>query len=330
MKKILVTGADGFIGSHLVEALLKNKNNFVIALAYYNSFNSIGWLKNLKKKYKKNKLKIILGNICDSNFCINLTKNVDTIYHLAALVSIPYSYNSVKSYIDTNIIGTYNICMAAKLNKNKKLIFTSTSEVYGTAVYTPIDENHPLQPQSPYSASKISAEAIALSFQKSFNIALIIVRPFNTFGPRQSLRAIIPTIISQVLSDSKNIEVGNLKPTRDLNYVEDTCSALIKIANSKISNGEVINIGSGKEISILNLIKIIMSILKIKKKIQSRSLRIRPKNSEVFRLLCDNKKLKRLTKFKSKYNLKQGLKETIRWYQTNINFFSENIKDYNM
>ena len=242
MKKILVTGSEGFIGSHLVEQLLKNKNNQVTAMVYYNSFNSVWWLKDIKHKYKNN-LKIIFGDICDQKFCIDSSKNKDVIYHLAALISIPYSYNAPQSFINTNIIGTFNICYSAKVNNVKKLIFLSTSEVYGTAKYVPIDEKHPLQPQSPYSASKIGAEAMALSFFKSFNLPLIIVRPFNTFGPRQSLRAIIPTIILQSLNKKKFIKIGNLKPTRDLNYVKDTCLALIKIENAKIPFGEIINVG---------------------------------------------------------------------------------------
>ena len=330
MKKILVTGADGFIGSHLVEELLKNKNNQITALTYYNSFNSIGWLQDSKQAFAGNKrLKIISGDICDSNFLLEITKNIDVVYHLAALVSIPYSYKSPKSFLDTNVIGSYNICASCKTNKVKKIIFTSTSEVYGTAKYTPIDEKHPLQPQSPYSASKISAEAIAKSFYNSYNLPIIIVRPFNTFGPRQSLRAIVPSIILQAL-DNKVIEVGNLKPTRDLNYVKDVCRAFIAIEKSKIKFGEIINIGSGKEISVKQLIFKVQKILRINKKIFQKKIRLRPVKSEVFRLLANNKKLTSNTKYKPHYDFSKGLLETIHWYKKNIKTYSRMLKDYNI
>lgn len=329
MKKILVTGAEGFIGSHLVEQLLQNKNNKVKAMVFYNSFNSIGWLKEAKKKHGS-RLKIITGDICDYNFCLDSTKDTDLVYHLASLISIPYSYQASQSYINTNIIGTHNICYSVKVNNVKKLIFISTSEVYGSAKYVPIDEKHPLQPQSPYSASKIGAEAMALSFYKSFSLPLIIVRPFNTFGPRQSLRAIVPTIILQFLNKNDQINVGNLSPTRDLNYVQDTCLALIKIDKSRIPFGEVVNIGSGKETSIKSLINSIQKILKIKKKIIQKEERFRPKNSEVYRLVSNNKKLYLYTKFKSKFNLEKGLTETIKWYKKNLDHYIDNIEKYNI
>ena len=256
MKNIFITGSEGFIGSHLVELLVKKKFK-VKALVQYNSFNSWGWLETLDKKILK-KIEIVLGDVRDLNEMISNTKNQDAIIHLAALIGIPYSYISPKNYIETNCVGTLNIMQAARINKIKKIIHTSTSEVYGTAKYVPMDENHPINAQSPYSASKISADHIAQSFYNSFNLPVVVLRPFNTFGPRQSLRAVIPTIFGQALNEKK-INVGNLKPTRDFNYVEDIVNGFyltLKSKNKKIF-GEVINLGTGYEVSIKNLLNII-------------------------------------------------------------------------
>jgi NAD dependent epimerase/dehydratase len=319
---VLVTGADGFIGSHLVEQLLSKKKYKVIALSLYNSFNDIGWLKQVKKD--KN-LKIIRGNIEDLNYCIKITNKIDIIFHLASLIAIPYSYQAPSSYINTNIIGTFNVMEAALKNKVKKIIHVSTSEVYGTAIYSPIDENHPLQPQSPYSASKISADALVKSYINSFNLPAIIARPFNTYGPRQSARAVIPSIIIQMLNSKKNLNLGSLLPKRDFNYVSDTCEGMILLSSlGNKYNGEVFNIGSGKSISIGELYKLIQKsyFKNIKKKIISDKIRFRPKNSEVYLLKCDNKKILKLG-FKNKIDLKIGLKKTIDWFRVN-----DNLKNY--
>jgi NAD dependent epimerase/dehydratase len=254
MQRILITGADGFIGSHLSEILLK-KDSSVRALSQYNSFNSWGWLDTIPKN---DNLEVVCGDIRDPHFCKEITKGIDIIFHLAALIAIPYSYIAPESYVDTNVKGTLNICQAAKDNSCQRLIHTSTSEVYGTAVYVPIDEKHPLQPQSPYSASKIGADQIALSFHLAFGLPVTIARPFNTYGPRQSARAVIPTIITQIAKGEKQIVLGDLSPTRDFNYVTDTCHGFIALADSQKTIGEVVNIGSGTETSVrdtLNLIK---------------------------------------------------------------------------
>ena len=290
MKKILVTGADGFIGSHLTE-MLYAKGYKVKALSQYNSFNNWGWLEQVNCK---NDIEILSGDIRDTNYCKTITKDVEIIFHLAALIAIPFSYVAPDSYIETNIKGTLNICQAAKENEVSRLIHTSTSEVYGTAQYVPIDEKHPLQPQSPYSATKIAADAMAMSFYNSFDLPVTTVRPFNTYGPRQSARAVIPTIITQIASGKKQIKLGDQSPTRDFNYVEDCCRGFVELAESKKTIGETINIGSNTEISIgdtFNLIKELMSsdIILI-----NDEQRKRPKKSEVFRLCCDNKKIKEL------------------------------------
>lgn len=331
MKKIrvLVTGADGFIGSHLTEQLLLKKKYKVIALSLYNSFNNSGWLDNLKKNRD---LTIIHGNVEDINYCINITKNVDLIFHLASLIAIPYSYHAPSSYINTNIIGTYNMMEAALKNKVKRIIHVSTSEVYGTAIYSPIDENHPLQPQSPYSATKVSADAMVKSFVNSFNLPAIIARPFNTYGPRQSARAVIPSIIIQMLNKNKSLKLGDLTPQRDFTFVSDTCEAMIFLSNlSKKFDGEEFNIGSGKCISIKQLL---LSIQKnffkdINKKIISDKIRLRPKKSEVYLLKCNNKKILKLG-FKNKINLKQGLRETINWFRSEENQKKYDSEKYNI
>lgn len=319
MKKVLVTGADGFIGSHLTEMLLEKGYN-VRALSQYNSFNSWGWLENINLK---NNIDIISGDIRDPHFCKNITKDIDVIYHLAALIAIPFSYTSPESYVETNIKGTLNICQAAKENQISRLIHTSTSEVYGTAKYVPIDEKHPLQPQSPYSATKIAADAIAMSFYNSFDLPITIARPFNTYGPRQSARAIIPTIITQIASGKKEIKIGDISPTRDFNYVKDCCRGFIMLAESEMTIGETINIGSNSEISIEQILNLIKELMSSNVTFMSEDQRLRPKKSEVFRLLCDNKKIKDLIGYKPQVDIKDGLKKTIEWIT-----LPENLKKY--
>ncbi len=319
MKKVLVTGADGFIGSHLSELLLE-KGYQVKALSYYNSFNFWGWLEDIPEN--KN-LEIISGDVRDPHFCKEITKNIDIIFHLAALIAIPYSYIAPDSYIDTNVKGTLNICRAAKENNVKRVISTSTSEVYGTAQYVPIDEKHPLQPQSPYSASKIGADAIAMSFFNSFGLPVTIARPFNTYGPRQSARAIIPTIITQIAAGEKQIKLGDLRPTRDFNFVKDICRGFIGIAESESTIGETLNIGSNVEISMKDTLETIKEIMNSDVEFIVEKQRIRPDNSEVFRLWCDNSKIKELIGYKPEYDLTSGLEITIDWFLK-----KENLKKY--
>ncbi len=319
MKNILVTGADGFIGSHLTE-MLYNRGYNVKSLSQYNSFNNWGWLESLSCK---NKIEILTGDIRDFNYCKNITKNTDAIFHLAALIAIPYSYIAPESYLETNVKGTLNICQAAMENKVSRIIHTSTSEVYGTAKYVPIDENHPLQPQSPYSASKIAADALAMSFYHSFNLPLTIARPFNTYGPRQSARAVIPTIITQIASGKKEIKLGDTSPTRDFNFVEDCCRALILIAENDKTIGETINIGSNSEISILKTLELIKKLMFSDINFIHDEQRLRPKKSEVFRLWCDNKKIKQLVGYEPKFSIQDGLTKTIDWITK-----PENLKWY--
>jgi len=323
--KVLITGADGFIGSHLTEMLAKNEHS-VKALSQYNSFNNWGWLDDIKPS---NNIEIISGDIRDKNYCSEITKGIDIIFHLAALIAIPYSYSSPQSYIDTNVLGTLNICQAALDNNVKRVIHTSTSEVYGTAQYVPIDEKHPLQPQSPYSASKIGADSIAMSFYNSFNLPLTILRPFNTFGPRQSARAIIPNVISQIAANEKEIKVGDINPTRDFSYVIDTCEAFIKVSEKESTIGETINTGSNSEIAIKDLIHLIQLIMKSDLKVVHTEERIRPLNSEVQRLYCDNSLLIKLTNFKNRYSLEDGLAETIKWFCDENNLKNYKTSIYN-
>ena len=319
MKKILVTGADGFIGSHLTE-ILSTKGYKVKALSQYNSFNNWGWLEQVNCK---NDIEILSGDIRDPNYCKTITKDVEIIFHLAALIAIPYSYVAPDSYIETNIKGTLNICQAAKENGISRLIHTSTSEVYGTAQYVPIDEKHPLQPQSPYSATKIAADAMAMSFYNSFDLPVTIARPFNTYGPRQSARAVIPTIITQIASGRKEIQLGDPSPTRDFNYVEDCCRGFVMLAESEKTIGETVNIGSNTEISIGDTFNLIKELMSSDVTLVNDEQRKRPKKSEVFRLWCDNKKIKELTSYEPKVDIQNGLKKTIDWITK-----PENLKTY--
>ena len=318
MKRVLVTGADGFIGSHLVDLLLKKGYN-VKALSQYNSFNNWGWLEGMGNV--KN-LEIVAGDIRDPFFCDSLVKGSDTVFHLAALIAIPYSYTAPAGYVDTNVNGTVNILEAAKKNKVERLIITSTSEVYGTALYVPIDEKHPRQAQSPYSASKIGADAMAISYYNSFNLPLTIARPFNTFGPRQSARAIIPSIIIQLADGKGSIKLGDLRPTRDFNYVKDTVDGFLAIANSNQTIGKEINIASNSEISIHDTLNLIKEIMNSDVKFITDNQRIRPEKSEVFRLFGDNKVIKEITDWKPNYDLKKGLEETIKWFTESVNLYS--------
>jgi len=318
MKKCLVTGADGFIGSHLVETLLEQGHE-VTALAQYNSFGSWGWLEEIKDS---DNLEVIAGDIRDPFFCRKIIKDVQVVYHLAALIGIPYSYIAPETYVATNIYGTLNICQASLDLGVEKLIHTSTSEVYGSAKYVPIDENHPMQPQSPYSASKIGADAMAMSFYNSFELPVVTARPFNTFGPRQSARAIIPTIISQIKSEVPVIKLGDIKPTRDFNFVKDTCEGFILLGEEDNVIGKSINIGSNTEYSILETFELIKKIMKSNVEYKTDQSRIRPSGSEVTRLVCDNSVIKSYG-YKPKFSFEQGLIETINWFSDD-----ENLKKY--
>ena len=306
---VLVTGADGFIGSHLTEMLVR-EGYTVKALSQYNSFNNWGWLEDINCI---NEIEVLTGDIRDPFYCNSIMSNVDIVFHLAALIAIPYSYIAPDGYVDTNIKGTLNICQAAKDNGDVRVIHTSTSEVYGTAQYVPIDEKHPLQPQSPYSATKIAADAMVMSFHNTFELPITIARPFNTYGPRQSARAVIPTIITQIANDAKEIKLGDLTPTRDFNFVEDTCRGFIKLAEEDKTIGETVNIGSNFEISIADTLNLIKELMQSEVIFVTDEQRIRPEKSEVFRLWCDNTKIEKLTGFKPKFDIKQGLKQTIEW-----------------
>lgn len=320
-KKILVTGAGGFIGSHLAEALIKVGYK-VRAFIRYNSRNSWGWLED--SKYKKD-IEIFCGDI--RNFdCVKASlKDVDTIFHLAALIGIPYSYSTPESYVDTNIRGTLNVLQVARELKIKKFIHTSTSEIYGTAQKIPISEDHPINPQSPYAASKSAADVMAISFYRSFNLPVVVVRPFNTYGPRQSNRAIIPTIITQLLANKGVIRIGSLFPTRDFTYVNDIVEGFMKAAESKDAIGEVINLGSNSEISIKELVRMISDIIGIDPKIIVEDRRKRPAVSEVRRLRADNAKAQKLLGWRLEYSLYEGLKETIDWFRSHENMYKVNI-----
>lgn len=325
-KTVLVTGADGFIGSHLVE-LLVSEGYKVRALSQYNSFNYWGWLEDVACLKD---IEVVSGDVRDPYFCKSITKDVDTIFHLAALIAIPYSYVAPDSYIDTNVTGTLNICQAALENGVRRIIHTSTSEVYGTAQYVPIDEKHPLQPQSPYSASKIGADAIAMSFYNSFHLPLTIARPFNTYGPRQSARAVIPTIIGQIASGKRQIKLGDVTPTRDFNYVADTCRGFLALANCDQAIGETVNIGSNYEISVGDTLKLIRELMNSDVEFVTDDQRLRPEKSEVFRLWCDNTKIHQLTGFKPQFSIRDGLQSTIDWFVKPANLAKYKTDLYNV
>jgi len=326
MSKILVTGADGFIGSHLTEMLVL-KGHKVKALSQYNSFNNWGWLEDISSK---DQVEIVTGDIRDPHFCKHITKDIDIIFHLAALIAIPYSYVAPDSYVDTNIKGTLNICQAAKENGVARVIHTSTSEVYGTAQYVPIDESHPLQAQSPYSASKIAADAMAMSFYNSFELPVTIARPFNTYGPRQSARAVIPTIITQIATGQDIIKLGDVTPTRDFNYVEDTCRGFVMLAESDKTIGETVNIGSNSEISVADTLHLIKELMVSNVTFIHDEQRQRPEGSEVFRLWCDNKKIRQLTGYESEIDIRAGLKKTIDWITEPNNLKKYKAEIYNV
>ncbi len=323
--KILVTGSEGFIGSHLTEKLVREGYK-VKALVQYNSFNSYGWLEDVDRDIRDD-LEIVMGDIRDPENTRSIIKGTNKILHLAALIAIPYSYHSPQSYIETNILGTLNILQASRDLNVEKIIHTSTSEVYGTAKYTPIDEEHPLQGQSPYSASKIGGDQIALSFYRSYKTPVSILRPFNTYGPRQSARAIIPTVISQIANNKKTISLGSLSPTRDFSYIEDTVQGFLKSMNSSKNIGQVINIGSGFEITMKDLVELISKLMKRKVIVKSDKIRVRPKKSEVERLICCNKKAKKILDWKPYKSglkgLESGLRKSIKWYQK-----KENLKKF--
>jgi NAD dependent epimerase/dehydratase len=327
-KKVLITGADGFIGSHLTEFLLDNGYD-IRAFVCYNSFNSNGWLDTLTKETRK-KIDFFPGDIRDPNGVREAMKGIDIVFHLAALIAIPFSYHSPDSYIDTNVKGTLNIIQAARDNKVKRLLITSTSEVYGTAQFVPITELHPKQPQSPYSASKIGADAIADSFYRSFDLPITIVRPFNTFGPRQSARAVIPTIISQLLNGAVEIKLGDITPTRDLLFVKDTVNGFLKIAECDELIGHEVNIATQSEISIGDLAQQLINKINPKAKIITDSVRFRPEKSEVFRLFGSNEKLKTYTDWNQNYTLEEGLKETIDWFSKKENLDQYKSDIYNV
>lgn len=321
-KIMLVTGADGFIGSHLTEMLL-NEGYKVRALSQYNSFNNWGWLEGINHP----NLEVVTGDVRDPHYCKHISRDVDTIFHLAALIAIPYSYIAPDSYVDTNVKGTLNICQAAKENGVRRVLVTSTSEVYGTAQYVPIDEKHPKQPQSPYSATKIGADAMAMSFYNAFELPVVIVRPFNTYGPRQSARAIIPTIITQIANGATEIKLGDLTPTRDFNFVKDTCRGFIQLADCDQAIGQEVNVCSNYEISMRDTLNLIADIMGKNVNFVEDTQRLRPKNSEVFRLWGDNTKIKSLTGFKPEYDIRRGLEETIKWFtcEDNLKKYKSNI-----
>jgi NAD dependent epimerase/dehydratase len=318
-KRVLVTGADGFIGSHLVEMLVK-KSAQVRALSIYNSFNNWGWLEDIDCLQD---IQVVNGDVRDAHFCKKITKDIDVVFNLAALIAIPYSYVAPDSYVDTNIKGALNICQGALENGVSRVVQVSTSEVYGSAMYVPIDEKHPLQAQSPYSATKIGSDAIASSFFHAFGLPVVTARPFNTYGPRQSARAIIPTIISQIASGKSEIKIGDVTPTRDFNFVLDTCLGMILLGECDAAVGQVVNIGSNQEISVGDLFSKIRDLMNSRVVFTVDEQRLRPEKSEVQRLWCDNTKIKMLTGFKPGYDLEAGLKRTIDWF-----IKPENLKKY--
>lgn len=322
MKNILVTGADGFIGSHLTELLLSEGYN-VRALAQYNSFNNWGWLEQVSSP----RLEVVCGDVRDPDYCRHITRGMDTVMHLAALIAIPYSYVAPDSYVDTNIKGTLNMLQAARDLGVERILVTSTSEVYGTALYVPIAEKHPRQPQSPYSATKIGADALAKSFYNAFELPVTIVRPFNTYGPRQSARAIIPTVITQIANGADEIMVGDLTPTRDFNFVRDTARGFLAIARAQGVEGRELNIATGKEVTMEETLRTIASLMGREVKWTVDPQRLRPSKSEVRRLLGDASELRRLTGWQPKYTLEEGLRATIEWFtdKENLKMYKSNI-----
>jgi NAD dependent epimerase/dehydratase len=327
-KKVLVTGADGFIGSHLVEALLAKGCN-VRAFVFYNSFNSWGWLDSLAPETQK-KLDVFTGDIRDPNGVREAMTGCDVVFHLAALIAIPFSYHSPDSYIDTNIKGTLNVLQAAKSLKTERILVTSTSEVYGTAQYAPIDEKHPYQGQSPYSATKIGADRLAESFYRSFDTPVIIVRPFNTYGPRQSARAVIPTIITQLLSGETELHLGSLSPTRDFNYVADTVNGFIALAEGDNAIGEEVNIATGVEHTVGDVANYLVAQINPNAKLVVKEDRLRPEKSEVFRLIGDATKIKNLTAWTPSFDLYAGLRETVEWFKVPQNLAKYKAWIYNV
>jgi NAD dependent epimerase/dehydratase len=317
--RVLVTGADGFIGSHLAEQLV-GSGAYVRALSQYNSFNDWGWLETTDCL---NKIEVITGDVRDAHFCDELTRGIDVVFHLAALIPIPYSYRAPDSFVDTNVKGTLYLCQAARRNSVKRFIQTSTSEVYGTAQYVPIDEKHPLQPQSPYSATKIASDCIALSFHYSFGLPVVVARPFNTYGPRQSARAVIPSIIIQVAEGKSAVSLGNLTATRDFTYVEDTCRGFIAIAEMEGGEGEVFHVGSNHEIAVGDLVTLIAETMGVSVRAVCDQQRLRPEKSEVYRLKCDNSKLRNASAFIPWIPLREGLERTVRWFTQ-----PENLRRY--
>ena len=324
--RVLITGADGFIGSHLVELLVASGAD-VTALSQYNSFNYWGWLEDLPCL---DKLRIVTGDIRDPHFCMSIVSGMDVVFHLAALIAIPYSYRAPDSYVDTNVRGTVNICQAALTAGVKKLLHTSTSEVYGTARYVPIDEKHPLTPQSPYSASKIAADAMALSFHHAFGLPVTVVRPFNTYGPRQSARAVIPTIISQIASGKREIDLGDLQTTRDFTFVEDTCRGFMAAASMEGGAGEVFHVGTNSEISVGDLFATIARLMGSDAQAVTCEERLRPAASEVFRLWCENSKLRQSAGFEPRVSLEEGLARTIAWFRNPDNLKRYKVGIYNV
>lgn len=320
-KKVLITGAGGFIGSHLTERL-SSLGYTVKAFVHYNSRNSWGWL---DSPVSREGMEVISGDIRDADIVRYAMRDVKIVFHLAALIGIPYSYHSPEAYVDTNIKGTLNILQSARDFGVKKVVLTSTSEIYGTAQFVPITESHPINPQSPYAASKSAADLLGISFHKSFSLPVVIVRPFNTFGPRQSARAIIPTIITQILAGYKKIKLGSLDPVRDLTYVEDTVEGFIKAGKSGNGIGGAINIGNNNEISIRNLANLIAKIMEVNIVIDKDTKRIRPVKSEVTRLIADNSKARKLLKWSPEYSLEEGLEKTIEWFKKNKTKYKSDI-----
>lgn len=325
-QRVLVTGADGFIGSHLCEMLV-GLGAKVKAMSLYNSFGSWGWLESVSCL---GELEIVSGDIRDSGFVSGAARDVDVMFHLAALIAIPYSYAAPASYVQTNVSGTLNLVQAALGSGVQRVIHTSTSEVYGSAQRVPIDESHPLQPQSPYSATKIGADAVAMSFFHAFGLPVAVARPFNAYGPRQSARAVIPTIITQLLAGEPSIRLGSLAPTRDFSYVEDTCRGLIAVAQCDAAVGQTVNIGSNTEISIGALLELIQELAGRRAQVALDAARLRPRGSEVERLVCDNAKLRSLTGFRPQVELREGLRRTLEWFRDPLNLARYKARNFNV